>query len=254
MLLWHYRSRHPSLIEVSNDIFYGSNLLLPPAPTSTRDDDGLVLCRVDGAYDRGGKKTNATEAHAVVKALIEVASRFPKRSAGIVTFSTPQRDLITNLLEHARRKSPALDAYLDAMKDEKGEEVFVKNLENVQGDERDVIFLSIGYGPRIAGVALDSLNFGPVSKDGGERRLNVLFTRARHRCEVFVSFDSGDIDLSRTASRGAEVLKRFLAFAETGILDQPVGTGEDHDSPFEADVARVIGDLGYRVDAQVGSA
>jgi hypothetical protein len=141
-----------------------------------------------------------------------------------------------------------------SMKDQRGEEVFVKNVENVQGDERDVILLSIGYGPRSAGGRLDSLNFGPVSKEGGERRLNVLFTRARYRCEVFVSFDSGDIDLSRATNKGAEVLKHFLAYAETGVLDQPVITGEDHDSPFEEDVARVIRGFQYDVDAQVGSA
>jgi len=98
------------------------------------------------------------------------------------------------------------------------------------------------------------MNFGPVSSDGGERRLNVLFTRARHRCEVFVSFDSGDIDIARATGEGPRVLKRFLAYAETGVLDQPNCVPADHDSAFEEDLARVIGSLGYPVDAQVGSA
>ena len=114
--------------------------------------------------------------------------------------------------------------------------------------------VSIGYGPRIAGAGLDSMNFGPVSAEGGERRLNVLFTRARFRCDVFASFNSGDIDLARTTKEGPRVLKRFLSFAETGKLDLPIPTGGEADSPFEEAVARAIRQLGFHVDAQVGSA
>ena len=118
------------------------------------------------------------------------------------------------------------------------EDLFVKNLENVQGDERDVILISIGYGPRLAGQPLDSMAFGPISAEGGERRLNVLFTRARVRCEVFVSFDPGDINLERATGEGPRVLKRFLQYARA--------TGADFDSPFEAAVADAIERLGYR--------
>jgi hypothetical protein len=134
------------------------------------------------------------------------------------------------------------------------EPVFVKNLENVQGDERDAIIVSIGYGPRTASAGLDSMNFGPVSAEGGERRLNVLFTRAQVRCEIFVSFNSADIDLARTTKEGSRVLKRFLRFAETGTLDLPLPTGGGADSPFEEAVARAIAELGFAADAQVGSA
>jgi very-short-patch-repair endonuclease len=132
--------------------------------------------------------------------------------------------------------------------------MFVKNLENVQGDERDVIIISIGYGPRIIGARLDSMHFGPVSAEGGERRLNVLFTRARVRCEVFTSFNSEDIDLARTTKEGARVLKRYLRFAERGTLDLPLPTGAGADSPFEEAVARAIVEIGFGVEAQVGSA
>jgi very-short-patch-repair endonuclease len=132
--------------------------------------------------------------------------------------------------------------------------VFVKNLENVQGDERDVIFVSVGYGPRTAGARLDSMAFGPISGEGGERRLNVLFTRARSRCEIFVSFAAGDIDLDRARGEGPRVLKRFLQYAETGVLEEHISTSEDADSPFEEAVAAAISGLGYRVDKQVGSA
>jgi hypothetical protein len=250
MLRWHYRSRHHSLIEVSNAEFYESNLFLPPAPSASRAAEGLVLCRVQGAYDRGGKRTNAVEAQAIVEAVASHAAETPEMTVGVVTFSTAQRDLVSNLLDERRRSDPVLDSFLRP----RAEEVFVKNLENVQGDERDVILISIGYGPRQPGARLDSMNFGPVSTEGGERRLNVLFTRARHRCEVFASFNSGDIDLSRATGQGPRVLKRFLAYAETGALDLPDATPADYDSPFEEDVAEVVRSLGYIADPQVGSA
>jgi hypothetical protein len=250
MLRWHYRSRHPSLIEVSNAEFYQSNLFLPPAPSAHRAREGLVLRSVPGAYDRGGKRTNAIEAQAIVDAIANHASDASEMTLGIVTFSTAQRDLVSNLLDERRRSDPILDSFL--RRDH--EEVFVKNLENVQGDERDVILISIGYGPRQPGAKLDSMNFGPVSTEGGERRLNVLFTRARHRCEVFASFSSGDIDLGRATGQGPRVLKRFLAYAETGALDLPDVSAAEYDSPFEEDVAEVVRSMGYIADPQVGSA
>ncbi len=167
-----------------------------------------------------------------------------------MTFSISQRDLIDDLLEVRRREDGDLDNFISATNKER---TFVKNLENVQGDERDTIIISIGYGPRIAAGGLDSMHFGPVSSDGGERRLNVLFTRARVKCEVFSSFSSGDIDLARTTKPGARVLKRFLKFAETGVLDVPVPVG-DPDSYFEEAVGKYIAQLNYDYDFQVGSA
>jgi very-short-patch-repair endonuclease len=250
MLQWHYRSRHPSLIEVSNDAFYNGDLILFPSPAADRNADGLMIRRVEGAYDRGGKRNNRIEAQAVVQAVARHAAHSPERSLGVVTFSTAQRDLITELLELARRDDDELDLFL---REGRHEDVFVKNLENVQGDERDVILISVGYGPRIAGQRLDSMAFGPVSSEGGERRLNVLFTRARYRTQVFASFDSADIDLNRSKSVGARILKRFLSFAETGISDQPQPLGRDADSDFEVAVASAIKSLGYTVDHQVGS-
>ncbi len=250
MLRWHYRSRHPSLIEVSNAEFY-HHLVMPPAPVTKREANGLILRRVQGAYDRGGRRTNTIEAEAVVNAVTDHARTCTKLSLGIVTFSTVQRDLIGDMLETRRRADAVLDAYLN---DRGQEDVFVKNLENVQGDERDVILISIGYGPRDAGQPLDSMAFGPISAEGGERRLNVLFTRARVRCEVFVSFGPGEINLERATGEGPRVLKRFLQFAESGVLEESRPTGADFDSAFEADVAEAIESFGYKVDAQVGSA
>jgi superfamily I DNA and/or RNA helicase len=163
MLLWHYRSRHPSLIEVSNAEFY-KRLIMPPAPFSGRGSVGLVLRPVAGAYDRGGKRVNMIEAEAVAQAVAAHARTIPDESLGIVTFSTAQRDVIEDLLEIKRRSDASLDALL---REGKVEDVFVKNLENVQGDERDVIFVSIGYGPRIAGARLDNMGFGPCLGGGG---------------------------------------------------------------------------------------
>ena len=250
MLRWHYRSRHPSLIAVSNAEFY-RQLIVPPAPKPDRASEGLILRRVAGAYDRGGKRTNLIEAEAVANAVATHARPCMDLSLGIVTFLSAQRDAIEDLLEIKRRSDDALDALL---REGKAEDVFVKNLENVQGDERDVIFVSVGYGPRVAGARLDSMAFGPVSGEGGERRLTVLFTRARNRCEIFVSFAGGDIDLDRSKGEGPRVLKRFLQYAEFGVLEERVSTSEDVDLPFEETVAAFIEGRGYKVDKQVGSA
>jgi hypothetical protein len=251
MLRWHYRSRHPSLIEVSNDVFYSDNggLVLFPSPSATRDVDGLTVQRVQGAYDRGGKRNNAIEADTVAKAVADHATHFPIRSLGVVTFSTAQRDKINERLDILRVEHEALDIFL---RERESEEFFVKNIENVQGDERDVILISVGYGPRIAGSRLDSMAFGPVSTEGGERRLNVLFTRARYRTQVFVSFNSADINTERSRSVGARVLKRFLQYAETGSNHQPTVLDADPDSDFEIAVAAEIRRLGACPDRRCG--
>ena len=251
MLSWHYRSRHPSLIQVSNAEFYESGLFLVPSPHPKPEEMGLMVQRVDGAYDRGGTRTNEIEAKAVVEAIARHVQATPDFSLGVATFSVNQRDLIDDLLETKRRQNRDLD---DFLANPATEPFFIKNLENVQGDERDAIIVSIGYGPRTPGGRLDSMQFGPVSAEGGERRLNVLFTRARVRCDVFVSFNSGDIDLARTTKQGARVLKRYLQFAETGRLDLAAPIGGEPESPFEEAVAKTISELGFSADAQVGSA
>jgi hypothetical protein len=256
MLEWHYRSRDPSLIRVSNAEFYGDRLVLPPSPLQLDDNYGLKFSRVPGVYSSkslgGGRPgTNRIEAEAVTKALATHARNWPALSMGVVAFSKAQSDMVTEVLEVARRHDPVLDSFL---RTGKAEDVFVKNIENVQGDERDVILITVGYGPHEANGRLHSVNFGPVNTDGGERRLNVLISRARVRCEVFASFDPSDIDLTRTTHDGPRILKRFLEFAKSGHFDQPLGTGQEADSPFEEDVGRAITALGYPADPQVGSA
>lgn len=259
MLEWHYRSRDPSLIKVSNIEFYESGLVLPPSPLEKDDRFGMKLSRVSGVYSsrsQGGGRagTNRFEAERIADALAEHARGSDRegQSVGVVAFSKAQSDMITEVLEMRRRKDDTLDALL---REGKNEDVFVKNIENVQGDERDVILVSVGYGPHEPDGRLASMGFGPVNREGGERRLNVLFSRARMRCEIFVSFDWREIDLTRTRANGARVLRRFLEFAETGRLGpDSEATGLGPDSRLEEDVAQVIDGLGFPVDHQVGSA
>ncbi|WP_084420736.1 DUF3320 domain-containing protein [Henriciella litoralis] len=255
MLEWHYRSRDPSLIKVSNSEFYDHRLILPPSPLERDESYGLKLTRVPGVYARKGTEsgrpsTNRIEGQAIVKRVAEHARKSPNQSLGVVTFSMAQRAMVEELLEFERRTDATLDQFL---REGRNEDFFVKNIENVQGDERDVILISVCYGPLEPNGKLASMSFGPVNSEGGERRLNVLFSRARIRCEVFVSFNPRDIDLSRTQKEGPRVLKRFLEFAQTGHLDEKVATGFLADSPFEEDVGDVIRRLGYDLDHQVGS-
>jgi REase_MTES_1575/Protein of unknown function (DUF3320)/AAA domain len=251
MLEWHYRSRDPSLIKVSNREFYKNELILPPSPLQDDPAYGLCFTKVEGAYDRGGKRDNRKEGEAIIARIRDHSHATPKLSLGVVTFSSAQRNLVTELLELARRQDSVLDEFL---REGKSEDFFVKNIENVQGDERDVILVSVGYGPTGPGGPLTSMSFGPVNSDGGERRLNVLFTRARLRCEIFASFDPSAMDTSRVSREGPKILKRFLEFAQSGILSDAEVTGEEADSPFEEDVADAVRALGFTADHQVGSA
>ncbi|MEO1921319.1 MAG: DUF3320 domain-containing protein [Sphingomonadaceae bacterium] len=251
LLEWHYRSRDPSLIRVSNREFYADRLILPPSPLEKDPAYGLVFTQVPGAYDKGGRRDNRLEGEALVEAVANHARTMPDQSLGIVTFSATQKNTITELLELARRNDAVLD---DFLREGGIEDVFVKNIENVQGDERDVIFISVGYGPTEPGGRMIGASFGPVNSEGGERRLNVLFTRARLRCEIFASFDPGELDVSRASREGPRVLKRFLEFAKHRQLVEHIPTGEEPETPFEEDVADTIRSFGFLADPQVGSA
>ena len=249
MLSWHYRSEHPSLIEVSNHEFYDARLTYPPTPFSGHDGLGLSLVRAEGTYQRGRQRNNPIEADVICAHVLEHVRNYPAQSLGVVALSVAQRDTIDNKMEFLRAENPDVERFCAESKEEA---FFVKNLENVQGDERDVIFISIGYGKDKDGYF--SQNFGPVSSQGGERRLNVLFTRARKRCTVFTSISYEEIRSDVSTHAGPRVLKSFLKYAATGDMDIPQLTGEEMDSPFEADVASVLLSHGYDVEAQVGSA
>ncbi|MCH9033566.1 MAG: DUF4011 domain-containing protein, partial [Planctomycetes bacterium] len=250
LLTWHYRSRHHSLIAVSNREYYDGRLYVIPSPSGVDDRLGLRFHHVkDGVYDRGGTSANRREAEEIARAVIEHAREDPELTLGVGTFSVQQRDTVRNEVERLRRDHPETEGFFR----EGGQEpFFVKNLETIQGDERDVVMISVGYGPDKSGAI--TMNFGPLSAQGGERRLNVLITRARRRCVVFSSITEDDIDLSRARGLGPRGLKIFLQYARTGNIDVGIPTGKDFDSPFEEAVARAIMQLGYSVEPQVGVA
>ncbi len=208
-LIWHYRSKHESLIAFSNSMYYDNRLCTFPSPDAMDSRVRLVL--VDGTYDRGFTKRNRKEAEALVAEVVRRLSDpvLSKSSMGIVTFSGAQRDDIERLLT-----KEIIARHLDAAAYDREEPLFVKNLENVQGDERDVILFSVCYGPDSTGRV--SLNFGPLNQAGGWRRLNVAVSRAREEMLVFSTMTSPMIDLAKTSSKGVAGLKAFLEFAEKG--------------------------------------
>ena len=250
MLRWHYRSRHESLITVSNQEFYDSNLLIFPSPDARREDVGLRFHHLaNTVYDRGRSSTNLEEAKAVALAVMDHARDYPDMTLGVAAFSVKQMQAILDQVELLRREDPSHEDFFNS---HPYEPFFVKNLETVQGDERDVIFISVGYG-RDASGRLD-MNFGPLNGDGGERRLNVLITRAKQRCEVFTNLEADDIDLGRTNARGVQVLKIFLAYCQHGTLEIPVENAGEGVNPFEEAVALALRGEGYDVRHQVGAA
>jgi hypothetical protein len=252
-LSWHYRSRHESLIAFSNRRYYGGKLVTFPSPVT--DDRAVSFHYQRGVYEKGGARTNPDEARAVVRDIIAhlKSPDFEHNgySIGVVTFNAEQQKLIEDLLDSERRSDPAIEPYFGS---ERLEPVFVKNLESVQGDERDIMYFSITYGPDIAGRL--SMNFGPMNRDGGERRLNVAITRARRELRVFSTLRPEQIDLSRTQSKGVSELKHFLEFAERGpraFAEQVTGSVGDFESPFEEYVASALQSRGWVVHTQIGA-
>ncbi len=223
MLRWHYRSRHESLIAVSNHEFYDNRLFIVPSPF--RSEGGLRFHHQPGALYEPGLGVNRVEAKAVAEAALRHALERPGLSLGIGAFSIRQRDAILEELERLRRANPAAEPFFAAGA-HAAEPFFVKNLENVQGDERDVIFISVGYGRDASGNF--AMRFGALNAPGGERRLNVLISRSKLRCEVFSPILADDIDPARAKGRGVAALRTFLRFAQSGILPagaQPESAG-----------------------------
>ena len=250
MLKWHYRSRHESLISVSNKEFYDDDLLVYPSPSHSDPELGLKFhYNPNTAYHRGSSSANPLEAQDVVE---EIFNHFRKygdtKSLGVGTFSVAQKNAILEALEVKRKEHPE---YEPLFSDNKDERFFVKNLETIQGDERDVILISVGYG--YDEDRKMSLNFGPLNQDGGERRLNVLITRAREKCVVFSNFKAYDMNLTANPPYGVKSLKEFLEYAENLTL----GThhvNEFSKEPFEDAIASFLEESGYSVDRQIGCA
>ena len=249
-LRWHYRSRHESLIAVSNAEFYDSKLVIFPSAGTDPMVAGISMDHVpDALYDRGRTRTNKGEAKAVAQAVIEHAIERPHLSLGVAAFSVAQRDLIDVEVELLRRCTPEAEEFFNL---HENEPFFVKNLENIQGDERDAIFISIGYGRNESGRI--AREFGPLNKEGGHRRLNVLITRAKMIMRVFCNFKAEDMALDASAKHGVRALKNFLKYAESRQLEVSHETGKAADSPFETEVIRALRDLNYDIEPQVGTA
>ncbi len=251
MLRWHYRSKHESLIAVSNQEFYESKLIVFPSPHHKKEDLGLKFHHIPESYfDRGNTRTNPLEAKVIAEKVMKHAKETPHITLGVGAFSSAQAQAIVDQIEILRTQDNATEEFFV---DEEGKEnFFVKNLENIQGDEREVIFVSIGYGKSQDGIF--NMNFGPLNNQKGERRLNVLMTRSRSRCEIFCNFKHYDLDLERSQSSGVRVLKKFLNYAENGVLEETISTGKGFDSPFEKSVHDVLVESGHRVTPQVGCA
>jgi very-short-patch-repair endonuclease len=250
-LRWHYRSRHESLIAFSNSRFYDSRLVTFPSCFQEHEDLGIKFVHVaDGIYDRGGKRDNVREAEVVADLVFEhFLRRHTSKSLGVVAFSQAQMESIEDEIERRVRERPEMERYFTG---DRMEGFFVKNLENVQGDERDVMVFSIGYGRDRAGRM--TMNFGPLNQAGGERRLNVAVTRAREKVILVSSIRAADIDLAATQAPGVLMFHRYLDYAERGVdaLELTSATGGDFESPLEKDVAQAVRQMGFDIVPQVG--
>ena len=270
-LLWHYRSKHEKLIKFSNHKFYDDELIIPNTPDINNQNKGVKRIKVNnGVYHsrsaghgRGG--FNKPEADKVIQEVIKFMQERPEKSLGVATINKAQRDLIENLFEIEKSKgNPAIHDYINdwSQKDEGLNEFFIKNLEDIQGDERDVIFISTVYGPdEKSGKVFQ--RFGPITGQHGHRRLNVLFTRAKDQIVLFTSLESSDIQVSENKSEGVKILKDYLSFAETGKLPLSNNNIQDVESPFQQwaidqinsfpgfSADWEIGEKGYRIDIGV---
>lgn len=252
-LLWHYRSRHEHLIAFSNAKIYKSSLVTFPSNVDRISDNGVEYVYVeDGYYDRGGKKGNVIEAQKVASMVFEHFRKYPNRSLGVIAFGEVQQQAIDAAIRQMRINNQSYEHFF---REDAEEEFFVKNLENVQGDERDTIIFSIGYAkPQQGGMM--QMQFGPLSKSGGERRLNVAITRAKHNVKLVGSIMPTDIDINRITTEGPKLLRAYIEFAIHGpesilreITDSDV---TQHDSPFEEAVYNFLDRRGYRLGTQVG--
>ncbi|MBO7267668.1 MAG: DUF4011 domain-containing protein [Bacteroidaceae bacterium] len=249
LLSWHYRSKHESLICFSNNEYYENKLHTFPAIDD--QERRVTYVPVKGTYQKGGSRSNKAEALAIVNEIERRLSdeQLRLQSIGVISFNVQQQYLIEDLLEERFEKSRQLRLWAE----ESGEPIFIKNLENVQGDERDVILFSVGYGPDKEGKI--SMNFGPLNLVGGERRLNVAVTRSRYEMMVFSSLHARDIDLRRTNAKGVEGLHRFLDYAEHGTLIKNLHSGEEpmNEKVITLQIARRLEAEGLKVKTFVGN-
>lgn len=248
-LRWHYRSHHESLITFSNHKYYGRKMITFPAADKI---SRVRVVKTKGIYDRGNTMTNPLEAETLVVYMEEMIAGGDSRSFGVIAFNKRQQTLLEQLVEEHAEKNPKFACGLEKMK-EKGEPLFIRNLESVQGDERDVILFSVGFGPDKDGKLV--MAFGPLAKAGGWRRLNVAITRARDEMILFTSLHAKQMSLSETASKGVKDLKEFLVFAEGEEIfkDDAEENAEYKVDGFSETICKYLEEAGYQYDVNVGS-
>jgi very-short-patch-repair endonuclease len=251
-LRWHYRSRHSGLIKFSNRLVYDDNLIVFPSATEATARMGVEFRPVAGRYRAG---TNPIEAKTMVEAAFEFMRTDPNRSLGIVTLNQKQRELISEEFEYTIGSNQQALKYIESWKERNDglEEFFIKNLENVQGDERDVIFIGTVYGPEEPGARVMQ-RFGPINGLAGKRRLNVLFTRAKQKIVTFSSMSASDIVAEERSNAGAYMLKRWIEYSASGVLESGDRTEREPDSDFEMFVMNQIQSMGCEAVPQVGVA
>ncbi|MDR2301666.1 MAG: DUF4011 domain-containing protein [Deltaproteobacteria bacterium] len=253
-LLWHYRSRHSALINFCNHVIYDDELTVYPSPSEKRPDMGLTLVKVPGLYQRS---LNPIEAQTMVKWALSHMKNDPNRSLGLVTFNEKQRSFISDLMERAIESNDYALKYVDDWKNRNDglETFFVKNLENVQGDERDVIFIGTVYGPEKKDGPV-AQRFGPVTGASGRRRLNVLFSRAKQKIVTFTSMGPADVKANEADQTGTSMLKQWLTYCEMGGLGQEFKKrpeGLENEPSLEKHVLSKVKALGFQVDQNVGT-
>ena len=252
-LLWHYRSKHEHLIAFSNQEIYRGNLVTFPSSNESEPDTGVEFVFVeDGYYESGGRNCNIPEAKRCVELVKEHIDKHPERSLGIIAFSEKQQQAIALEIQRFREKNPRYEEFFAEGKDE---EFFVKNLENVQGDERDTIFFSVGYARTKAQKATGkpmAMRFGPLGISGGERRLNVAITRAKTNVKLISSILPSDIDLNRTESDGIRMLRSYIEFAMNGEATLASANQNHAPDDFVDAIFKYISDKGYKAKQYVG--
>ncbi|MGA9415409.1 MAG: AAA domain-containing protein [Terriglobales bacterium] len=250
-LKWHYRSRDERLIKFSNALFYENRLVTFPSACTDTDGRGVRFEYVpEGIWDRGRSRTNRIEAHRVAELVVEHFTRFPNRSLGVVAMNAQQKEAIEDAIAEALEGRPDIRPLMDSSLHEP---FFVKSLENVQGDERDAMMISVGYGKDSTGHL--SLNFGPLNMEGGWRRLNVLITRAKWQTTLVTGIRSHELSAISPNNRGAIALRDFIAYAERNceLPQSPSVPTAEETNDFEDAIATALRDRGLAVDQQVGA-
>ena len=251
-LKWHYRSKHSGLIQFSNRMVYNDELIVFPSANENELEMGVEYRFIDGLYK---SNTNAIEAEKIVDAIIKFMENDQKRSLGVVTFNIQQTTLIQEKFEYVKSNNRTVQKYIEYWENERDglSRFFIKNLENVQGDERDVIFIGTLFGPAEPGGRVFQ-RFGPITQTAGKRRLNVLFTRAKEKIVTFSSMNSNDILADENRNPGAYMLKKWLEYSASGVLESGMVSEKGTDSPLEEFVGNQIKSMGCEIDYQVGVA